>query len=190
MPFASFFKRFPDLVSTELRNIDILDDRAYPPIPAGKYSFLELFCDELDCDCRNVVIHVISLKPYKTWAILRYGWEKKQFYMDWFYGDVDNQLVQNFPGVFIDFMMDMGSPTSDVWLEIFKQMLHEDALYANRIKAHYKMFKDMIEKEQIKLPMRNMGKKTGRNDLCLCNSGKKFKKCCGLKTNNRPRDDL
>jgi len=181
MPFASFFERFPELVKTEFRNIDILNDKVYPLIPAGNYGFLELFCDELDCDCRNVVIHVISLKPYRTWAILRYGWEKKQFYKNWSYDDADNPLVQNFPGVFIDFMMDTDSPTREVWLEIFKQMLHDDTHYANRIKAHYKMFKDRIEKEEIKLPMRNINKKLGRNELCLCNSGKKFKKCCGLK---------
>lgn len=28
------------------------------------------------------------------------------------------------------------------------------------------------------LPFRNPEKKTGRNDLCPCNSGKKYKKCC------------
>ena len=29
--------------------------------------------------------------------------------------------------------------------------------------------------------VRNSGKKIGRNDLCPCGSGKKYKKCCALK---------
>jgi hypothetical protein len=34
-----------------------------------------------------------------------------------------------------------------------------------------------------------MGKniKTGRNDLCACGSGKKFKKCCAAKVQQRSR---
>ena len=28
-------------------------------------------------------------------------------------------------------------------------------------------------------PIRNRGPRVGRNDPCPCNSGKKFKKCCG-----------
>lgn len=180
MPFSSFFQRFPDLVNTEFRNIDIVDDKSIPSIPPGNYAFSELFCNELDCDCRNVIIHVISFNPYRIWAILRYGWEKKQFYIDWSYGDTNNPLVENFPGVFIDFMMDTGSPTSEVWLEFFKKLIHHDPLYAKRIEVHYKMFKDVIKKEKINLPTRNVGRKIGRNDSCLCNSGKKFKHCCIL----------
>ena len=30
-----------------------------------------------------------------------------------------------------------------------------------------------------KQPVRNAGKKVGRNDPCPCGSGKKYKKCCG-----------
>ena len=31
-----------------------------------------------------------------------------------------------------------------------------------------------------KQPVRNAGKKVGRNDPCPCGSGKKYKKCCGM----------
>jgi preprotein translocase subunit SecA len=36
--------------------------------------------------------------------------------------------------------------------------------------------------EKKKEPVRNLGKKVGRNDLCPCGSGKKFKACCMRKT--------
>ena len=29
-----------------------------------------------------------------------------------------------------------------------------------------------------KKPTNKLGKKVGRNDLCICGSGKKYKKCC------------
>ena len=35
------------------------------------------------------------------------------------------------------------------------------------------------EKKQVKVPIVNDGPKVGRNDLCPCGSGKKYKNCCG-----------
>lgn len=35
------------------------------------------------------------------------------------------------------------------------------------------------EKKQVKAPIVNDGPKVGRNDLCPCGSGKKYKNCCG-----------
>lgn len=39
----------------------------------------------------------------------------------------------------------------------------------------------LSEWKQPKGPIRRARKKIGRNDLCRCGSGKKFKKCCGRK---------
>ncbi len=36
-----------------------------------------------------------------------------------------------------------------------------------------------IELEERKKPQVNKEKKTGRNEPCICGSGKKYKKCCG-----------
>lgn len=35
------------------------------------------------------------------------------------------------------------------------------------------------EKKQVKAPIVNDAPKVGRNDLCPCGSGKKYKNCCG-----------
>jgi preprotein translocase subunit SecA len=32
---------------------------------------------------------------------------------------------------------------------------------------------------EVALQQRRVGEKVGRNDLCPCGSGKKYKKCCG-----------
>lgn len=44
---------------------------------------------------------------------------------------------------------------------------------------------DKLDKElrrqdghEVPAPIRRHGRKTGRNELCPCNSGRKFKKCC------------
>jgi preprotein translocase subunit SecA len=33
--------------------------------------------------------------------------------------------------------------------------------------------------EEVAKPMRHKGPRVGRNELCTCGSGKKYKKCCG-----------
>lgn len=41
-----------------------------------------------------------------------------------------------------------------------------------------KIVENRYDEEDTKKPVRK-GKKIGRNDPCPCNSGKKYKKCCG-----------
>ena len=60
MIFSSFFEEFPELVESEFRNIFIFGNDAHKYIRPGNYAFLELFCPDLDCDCRKVIINIIS----------------------------------------------------------------------------------------------------------------------------------
>ncbi len=180
MSFSSFFEKFPDLVATEFRNIYILDNETTQHIPPGNYAFLESFCEDTDCDCRNVMIHVITTDPVKVWAKLRYGWETKKFYRDWCYGQ-DNELAQNFPGTCIDFLSPQ-NPISKEFLSIFTKIIKNDQPYAKRLETHYQMFKEKIDNKPklklIKNATYSSASKVGRNDVCPCGSGTKFKKCC------------
>ncbi len=56
----------------------------------------------------------------------------------------------------------------------------KDWNYVERIKRHYRMFKDLIEEENKDVTsMRSDSRvKIGRNDPCPCGSGKKYKRCC------------
>jgi uncharacterized protein YecA (UPF0149 family) len=47
--------------------------------------------------------------------------------------------------------------------------------YAKRIKRHYSLFKEQIQKKAAE----KRGSKVGRNEYCPCGSEKKYKKCCG-----------
>lgn len=83
MIFSSFFEEFPELVESEFRNIFVFGNDSYKYIPPGNYAFLELFCPDLDCDCRKVIINIVSVNPTKVWAVLNYGWESEEYYQTW-----------------------------------------------------------------------------------------------------------
>jgi len=182
MRFSSFFEEFPELIETEFRNIFVFDNNNYKYIPPGNYAFLELFCPELNCDCRKVIINVISADPPKTWTTLNYGWESEEYYKTWWGKSL--KYYQPMSGVTFD--PPTKDPLQNEFLMVFADIIKHDQIYAKRIKTHYAMFKEKIlEKETKKIPIRKptlnaLGEKAGRNDLCPCNSGKKFKKCCLL----------
>ena len=50
MPMTPFMERFPELGACETRSVTIAnrDD-----LPNGEYGFIELYCNEPDCDCRR-----------------------------------------------------------------------------------------------------------------------------------------
>jgi hypothetical protein len=76
-----FMKRFPELGARETRSVTVPDKQ---DLPSGEYGFIELYCDEPQCDCRRVM--VVVLRPetgWKFWAVINYGWESVKFYKKW-----------------------------------------------------------------------------------------------------------
>ena len=57
MPYASFHGKFPDIAKNETRSLIIHSD---PELPDDKYTFIEAYCDEQNCDCRRVFFNVFS----------------------------------------------------------------------------------------------------------------------------------
>jgi uncharacterized protein YecA (UPF0149 family) len=84
----------------------------------------------------------------------------------------------------------LASPQSKLAPALLRQIkvVLQDKKYIARLKRHYNLFKDEIEKEEKKL-QKKVGNadsnynalpslpKVGRNDPCPCGSGKKYKKC-------------
>jgi hypothetical protein len=186
MIFSSFFEEFPELVEREFRNIFVLDNGAHKYIPPGNYAFLELFCPNIDCDCRKVIINIVSVNPTKVWAILNYGWESEEYYKLWW--GADSQHYRPMSGVTLD--PPTKNPLKNEFLAVFQDIIKQDQGYAERLEKHYRMFKEKIRKKERKqatikkLTLNASSKKAGRNDPCPCNSGNKFKKCCLLKVIN------
>jgi hypothetical protein len=199
MPYVLFNDHFPELAQRETRTITQL----WPShgLPAGQYGFLEMFCDEPGCDCRRVFFYVYSPTRHRHEAVIAYGWEDEAFYARWM-GDDDPDVVAAMKGP----ILNLGSPQTELApavLALFEYLLLPDAAYMERVKRHYRLFREKIatrsqvtrtrRKERMPAdpagfmspgpfapqpPMRVSARPTARNAPCPCGSGRKYKKCC------------
>lgn len=192
MPMSDFFRTFPKLAETELRNFTIGPGTG-SDLPAGRYGFIEAYCDEKGCDCRRVVIAVFSEEAQDFVAHINLGFDS---------GD-------EMAGPFLD-PLDPQGPHAEELLAFFTDMINRDPVYLARLQRHYVQFKERIEgrryagrrfeepgrvkriaaAEPPMLPFAGgsdllfapaptrRDAKIGRNDPCPCGSGKKYKRCC------------
>jgi len=176
MPFAPFCEKFPDIAEFETRAVTVPDNGF---APKGKYGFIELYCDEPDCDCRRVFLSVHSEKEQKIVAVVAFGWESEKFYANWM-GSNNPEYIKDLKGP----VLNMASPQSkfaDNWLKFIAEVLLKDKQYVERLKKHYQLFREKVEEEEhVEKTNRSIlaSPKVGRNELCPCGSGKKYKKCC------------
>lgn len=175
MPHIPFYTILPEIAEKETRTIVIKEH--YNDLPKGEYGFIELYCDDIDCDCRNVYIQVINRDNSEVLATISYGWESIKFYKDWIgFEKVDN-IIKQFKGPSLTIAKQ--SVYANTLLEIFKELL-KDSSYAERLKRHYKLFKNEIKKRVVLENQMLTKNKIGRNEPCSCGSGRKYKKCCGI----------
>ncbi|MGD0660409.1 MAG: hypothetical protein ABSD38_20295 [Syntrophorhabdales bacterium] len=143
MAYVMFYQYFPEIAERETRGIKI-SDKSGTNLPAGDYGFLEMFCDEPGCDCRRVLLSVVSDRTRDIEAVITYGWENRQFYVDWLKDD-DPDAIKELQGP----ALNTSSPQSRLapaLLGLAQEMLFQDEGYIDRIKRHYHMFRDNIDK--------------------------------------------
>src|SRR6185295_18051775 len=74
---------FPELAQREVRCVHVgpaADSHEDDPLPPDEYVYVELYCDDLKCDCRRVLLQMISkTKPDEALAWITFGWEKERF---------------------------------------------------------------------------------------------------------------
>ncbi|MDD5699106.1 MAG: SEC-C metal-binding domain-containing protein [Victivallaceae bacterium] len=172
MPYAPFHARFPDIAEKETRSLIIHGD---PELPDDRYILVELYCDEKNCDCRRVFFDVLSENTKKSLAVITYGWEKRQYYIDWM-GDSNPDVIDSLVGVGLN-LSSFQSNLAQALLKKIDFILKNDTSYVERLKRHYKIFRKEIDKQNKIAPFVSQPK-IGRNDPCPCGSGKKYKKCC------------
>ncbi len=79
MPMSPFYDRCPDSGGGEMLVLHVQEPGL--PLPSGEYAFFEWYCDDPGCDCRRVLLRVISPQhPGRVLATLNYGWESAEFY--------------------------------------------------------------------------------------------------------------
>lgn len=140
MAMTPFYTRFRDLAFQEMR-VAHVQGRA--DIPDGEYGFLELYCDEPDCDCRRVIIDVIARTTHsKIWATISYGWEEPEYYATW---SRNQEAAKGMSGAELD-PLNRQTEYSLALLMLFEQIVRDEA-YVERLKRHYQMFKADLKQE-------------------------------------------
>jgi hypothetical protein len=134
MPMTPFYTKFPELAAKETRVIHIRGQR---DLPDGDYGFVEVYCDEADCDCRRVILNVMTAETGpKVWATINYGWESLEFYERWMR---NKEFAKECHGPTLD-PLNPQTEYSRVLLQWFKFLI-EDEAYVERLKRHYFLFK-------------------------------------------------
>jgi hypothetical protein len=130
-----FSKQFPELGPRETRVVVLLDDGSPP---RGRYAFLEVYCEEMGCDCRRVLIQVVEEStPGKIWATINFGW------------GISEKLVRllgpklSAKFAFLDPRCQQSEHAEEL-LDLFKCVIDRDPAYLERLKRHYAMFKAAI----------------------------------------------
>ena len=145
MAYVMFHTYFPEVARRETRTITVFP-RANVDVPPAAYSFLESFCDRPGCDCRRVFFTVVSSQREDVQAVVAWGWEPREFYERWFaYGD--SVAVTELKGPVLNAL----SPQSDLApaiLNLVRDELLRDEEYVERVKRHYKMFREQVEAQE------------------------------------------
>lgn len=144
MPMVAFNSKFPEIGPKETRTVILLDPEQNREgrIPAGEYSFFEYYCDDTSCDCRRVFLRVFAPHTgHKVWASINYGWEPRAYYQKWSNGL--SGVTDEMSGATLDPLHEQ-SPYAEDLLTLFKEFVLQDQSYIERLKRHYRMFKETL----------------------------------------------
>ena len=142
MPYVSFWEYFPKIAEKQTRVITLLK-KSKSGLPAGEYAFTEMYCNEKGCDCRRVFFYV-AYERKDIVAVIAYGWEPAEFYAQWMRDDSPD-VIEELKGP----SLNLASPQSQyapAVLELLKETVLCDEKYIERIKEHYRMFREKIDK--------------------------------------------
>lgn len=132
-----FHGRCPEIAMKEVRSVTVLDDGQ--SVPPGQYGLLEFYCDDPECDCRRVLFQVVrSDTGGKVWATINYGWESAEYYARWL-GSAE--AGREACGASLD-PLHPQSEYAPALLDLFTDVILADASYVERLKRHYRMFRD------------------------------------------------
>ncbi len=137
---TAFHLRVPEPGLREIRSIHVLAPDG--PVPAGEYAFLELYCEDLACDCRRVLIQVFEREaPETVQATINFGWEPAAFYAAKFRDDP--HAVREITEASLDPLNPQARHADDL-LDLFRTVLLADPAYVARLERHYEMFKQTL----------------------------------------------
>ena len=133
--FQSFHTLCPNEANTETKCIINFNEFNFP---RGEYFLLESYCNDKNCDCRKVMINIVSKD--EVFATIGFGWEDLKFYEKWI---GDKKIAVEMKGPSLE-LGGMQSKYAIAFLNCLKESLLKDSGYINRLKKHYKLFKKRL----------------------------------------------
>ena len=130
MPMVPFFSKVGERAFKEMRTLVVMKGRALPP---GPYGLLEFYCDEVACDCRRVLFHVIRPTGDKVWATINFGWETPAYYRTW---SSDGEMAEEMAGASLEPFQPQTKYSAEL-LALFVDYVQPNAAYIARLKKHY-----------------------------------------------------
>ncbi len=123
MNLMPLHKLLPELVAAENRTITPVGG---DQLPEGEYALLESYCPDPTCDCRRVMLNVVSFETRGKGALasISFGFDR----------DAD------FAGPFLD-DLNPQSRHAEAWLKLLTPMLEYDTDYVARLESHYRQVK-------------------------------------------------
>ncbi len=143
MAMVPFCTRFRSLAFREMRTVLV---RGWHSLPDGEYGFLEFYCNENGCDCRRVILQVVTPDTgTKAWASINFGWERPAFYKKWMSGDAN--AAEGMAGAMLD-PLNPQTKHSTALLGLFRDVVLRDSAYVQRLKRHYEIFKGVRDRKR------------------------------------------
>jgi hypothetical protein len=119
-------ERFPDVARHETRSVTIGPDDT--ELPADDYLFVEYYCADPSCDCRRVLIAVMSARHRAQIATINHAFEPPSA------DDLEEDQT------FLD-PLNPQSDLSPALLELFEVVALGDEAYCRRLERHYDLMK-------------------------------------------------
>jgi len=140
--FVPLFRLLPTLAEQETGKV-ILEQETFG-LARGAYFLVESYCFDPDCDCRKVMINVMT-DSSEILATIGFGWENEEFYVNWM---DDEDLGRQATGAYLE-PGGIQTANSEKCLILLKKSLR-DSDYADLIKRHYQSFKNKIKENSDK----------------------------------------
>ncbi len=140
-----FHERCPELAERETRSIFAGPRGILPP---DEYGFVEYYCANPACDCRQVLIVVLARNsPDTPAAFIRYGWESEEFYRRWFEERPEEEAAELFRELTTATLDSIASQSSfaGYLLNQFQGMIANESEFAARFERHYRAFRATLK---------------------------------------------
>jgi len=122
-----FHLLFPEVARLETRAVILLDTNSFS-LPPDTYGLVDLYCEQSGCDCRRVMLNVVSDTARRQVATINHGFEPSPL-----------DPEQTF--------LDPLNPQTDLSLRLLRLVrdhVLRDEAYVARLYQHYRMLKDVV----------------------------------------------